>query len=148
MDSAALDNGIYWGASVNTHLVRDSSEVSAKSGEPETVGGSYSTRSSSAALRGKWLCPLYAHIRGVFGDWLAASMIMSSSFSESSWSRQDSISSLNSSQQSYFANSLNVSRRVATVTTRGRVPPMYICKYSMRHCTANVLFDSKYVQKM
>ena len=47
---------------VKRRLVRDSSEVSATSGEPETVRGSYSTRSSSAALRGKGLRPLYAHI--------------------------------------------------------------------------------------
>ena len=42
--------------------VTDSSEVSATSGEPETVGGSYSTRSSSAKLRGKGLRPLYVHV--------------------------------------------------------------------------------------
>ena len=57
--SAAPDDGIYWGSSVKTRLVRDSSEVSATSGEPETVG---STRSSSAALRRKGLRPLYAHV--------------------------------------------------------------------------------------
>ena len=67
-------------------------------------------------------------VGGVFQDsycWLAASMSLSSSFLESSWSRQDSISSLNSSPGvAIFANSLNGSkpvRRVATVTTRGRV---------------------------
>ena len=74
------------GSERETRLERDSSEVSATSGEPETIGGIYSTCSSSATLRGKGLRPLYVHVYicGAFEDWLAASM---SSFSESSWSR-------------------------------------------------------------
>ena len=48
--------------SVKMRLVTDLNEVSATSGEPETVGGSYSTPLSSTMLRGKVLCPLYAHV--------------------------------------------------------------------------------------
>ena len=47
--------------STKTRLVRDSSEVSATSGGRETVGGSYSTR-SSVALRRKGLRPLYVSV--------------------------------------------------------------------------------------
>ena len=62
-------------------------------------------------------------VGGAFADlycWLAASMSRSSSFSESSWSRQDSISSLNNSPDSL--NASKPVRCVAKVTTRGRVP--------------------------